>query len=116
MRDFTKNSEIKFKSKRRLCCKEIYFNFSYLQFGMDGLFFARLDYQDRSERKASKTMEFLWEASANLGISYLHVNFVISSLKHEIKCYYYFLKVLTLNCSLVHFSVITVLLVDLTSK
>lgn len=53
----------------------MYFNFSYLKFGMNGLFFARLDYQDRNARKASKAVEFVWKTSANLGISHLPCEF-----------------------------------------
>jgi lysosomal alpha-mannosidase len=37
--------------------------------GYDGLFFARLDYQDRSNRLLSKTTEMIWEGSPNLGKS-----------------------------------------------
>ena len=35
--------------------------------GFDGLFFGRLDHQDKDKRQVDKTMEFLWQASANLG-------------------------------------------------
>ncbi|PSN38683.1 hypothetical protein C0J52_08901 [Blattella germanica] len=35
--------------------------------GFDGLFFARLDYEDKQKRKNDKTMEMVWEASPNLG-------------------------------------------------
>lgn len=37
------------------------------QMGMDGYFFGRLDYQDKTLRQTSKRMEFLWQASENLG-------------------------------------------------
>ena len=37
--------------------------------GFDGLFFARLDYQDEDKRNQTKTMELVWKGSANLGIS-----------------------------------------------
>ncbi|XP_066143719.1 lysosomal alpha-mannosidase-like [Euwallacea fornicatus] len=33
--------------------------------GFDGLFFGRLDHNDRKVRKASKDMDFIWKASAN---------------------------------------------------
>ncbi|KAJ8898443.1 hypothetical protein PR048_003803 [Dryococelus australis] len=35
--------------------------------GFDGLFFGRLDYQDKQQRLQNKTMEMMWKASANLG-------------------------------------------------
>ncbi|GFN78507.1 alpha-mannosidase [Plakobranchus ocellatus] len=42
----------------------------FAQFGFDGLFFGRLDYQDKEQRMKNKTMEFVWEASPdNLGPS-----------------------------------------------
>ncbi|KAJ8982145.1 hypothetical protein NQ317_011291 [Molorchus minor] len=37
------------------------------QFGMDGVFFARVDYRDKSKRMRKKTMDMLWTGSANLG-------------------------------------------------
>ena len=39
----------------------------WFQFGMDGLFFGRLDYQDKDRRLKAKEMEMLWQGSANLG-------------------------------------------------
>jgi len=36
--------------------------------GFDGLFFARLDYQDYSRRKKAKEMELMWRGSQSLGI------------------------------------------------
>ncbi|CAN7943346.1 unnamed protein product, partial [Ixodes pacificus] len=39
------------------------------QIGMDGYFFGRLDYQDKSLRQTKKRMEFIWRASENLGKS-----------------------------------------------
>ena len=36
------------------------------QMGYDGLFFGRLDYQDKGQRKKTKSMEMIWKASANL--------------------------------------------------
>ena len=38
----------------------------FAQFGFDGLFLGRVDYQDFEQRGVSKTREMLWEASANL--------------------------------------------------
>ena len=38
----------------------------FAQMGFDGLFFGRVDYQDRIKRIATKTQEMLWKASANL--------------------------------------------------
>ncbi|CAB3374915.1 Hypothetical predicted protein [Cloeon dipterum] len=37
------------------------------QMGFDGLFFARLDHQDRARRIRDKEMEFVWRASESLG-------------------------------------------------
>jgi lysosomal alpha-mannosidase len=39
--------------------------------GYDGLFFARLDYQDKNERLRQKTTEIVWEGSPNLGKSFI---------------------------------------------
>ena len=41
------------------------------QFGFDGLFFARLDYQDYEERARAKTLESVWFGSDSLGLLYL---------------------------------------------
>lgn len=35
--------------------------------GYDGLFFGRLDYQDKHERMQTKTPEMIWHGSENLG-------------------------------------------------
>ena len=35
--------------------------------GFEGLFFGRLDHDDKDHRWDTKTMEMLWRASANLG-------------------------------------------------
>jgi hypothetical protein len=35
--------------------------------GFDGLFFGRVDYQDYTQRNATKTMEMIWKGSTNLG-------------------------------------------------
>ncbi|XP_059099516.1 lysosomal alpha-mannosidase-like [Tigriopus californicus] len=37
----------------------------FAQMGFDGLFFARIDYRDREERKANKELHMVWEASPN---------------------------------------------------
>src|SRR5690606_14451753 len=37
------------------------------QMGMDALFFGRLDYQDKTLRESTKTMEMIWRGSENLG-------------------------------------------------
>ncbi|XP_035227790.1 lysosomal alpha-mannosidase-like isoform X2 [Stegodyphus dumicola] len=39
----------------------------FAQMFFDGLFFGRLDYQDKNHRESTKTMEHVWKASANLG-------------------------------------------------
>jgi lysosomal alpha-mannosidase len=39
--------------------------------GYDGLFFARLDYQDKSERLRQNTTEIIWQGSPNLGKSFI---------------------------------------------
>jgi lysosomal alpha-mannosidase len=41
----------------------------FAQFGFDGLFHGRIDYQDFDLRGDTKTREFLWQASQNLGES-----------------------------------------------
>lgn len=41
----------------------------FAQMGYDGLFFGRLDYQDKLSRMESRKPEFVWHGSANLGIS-----------------------------------------------
>jgi hypothetical protein len=35
--------------------------------GFDGLLFFRADYEDLQQRNQTKTLEFVWKASANLG-------------------------------------------------
>ncbi|CAL1531573.1 unnamed protein product [Lymnaea stagnalis] len=37
----------------------------FAQFGFDGFFFGRLDYQDKDKRLKDKNMEFLWRGSPN---------------------------------------------------
>jgi lysosomal alpha-mannosidase len=39
----------------------------FAQFCFDGLFFGRLDYQDKLTRMMSRTMELMWQASDSLG-------------------------------------------------
>ncbi|XP_076239948.1 lysosomal alpha-mannosidase II [Calliopsis andreniformis] len=39
----------------------------FAQLGFDGMFFGRLDYQDKVKRLSNKTMEFIWKGSPNLG-------------------------------------------------
>jgi lysosomal alpha-mannosidase len=39
----------------------------FAQMGYDGMFFGRLDYQDKKTRMESKKMEMIWNASPNLG-------------------------------------------------
>lgn len=41
----------------------------FAQMGYDGLFFGRLDYQDKDVRLISKSPEMVWRTSANLGIT-----------------------------------------------
>lgn len=40
----------------------------FAQMGYDGLFFARLDWVDRSDRMSNKTAEMIWHGSPNLGM------------------------------------------------
>lgn len=39
----------------------------FAQMGYDGMFFGRLDYQDKSKRLLTKSAEMIWHGSANLG-------------------------------------------------
>ncbi|XP_015365919.1 PREDICTED: lysosomal alpha-mannosidase isoform X1 [Diuraphis noxia] len=41
----------------------------FSQFGYDGLFFARLDYEEREQRLSNKTAEMIWQSSPNIGSS-----------------------------------------------
>jgi len=41
----------------------------FAQMNFDGLFFARLDFQDKQKRKSNKTMELIWKGSDDLGKS-----------------------------------------------
>lgn len=43
----------------------------FAQFGFDGLFMGRVDYQDFEFRGKTKTREGLWKASANLDSSWI---------------------------------------------
>lgn len=51
-----------------------------LKMGFDGLFFSRTDYRDYSQRHDTKTMEMIWKASANLGLS--ETNQYLQSLRY----------------------------------
>lgn len=42
----------------------------FAHFGFDGLFFARLDWRDKTNRLASGTAEMLWQGSQSLGKNY----------------------------------------------
>ena len=39
----------------------------FANMGFDGLFFARLDWRDKTQREHNKTLEMVWEASQDLG-------------------------------------------------
>jgi len=39
----------------------------FARMGFDGLFFGRLDFQDKLARLQTKTGEMVWQGSANLG-------------------------------------------------
>lgn len=39
----------------------------FAQMGYDGMFFGRLDYQDKARRMMTKSAEMIWHASDNLG-------------------------------------------------
>lgn len=39
----------------------------YKQLGFDGVFFARLDFRDHIHRMRTKSMDFLWKSSSNIG-------------------------------------------------
>lgn len=41
----------------------------FAQMGFDGLFFGRLDYEDKRQRLLNRTAEMIWHGSANLGES-----------------------------------------------
>lgn len=43
----------------------------FAQMGYDGIFFGRLDYQDKVNRMANKTMEMIWKSSSNLGMDFM---------------------------------------------
>lgn len=46
----------------------------FAQLGFDGILLGRIDYQDKEERFRSKTPEFMWQSSDNLGKSFLGYN------------------------------------------
>ncbi|XP_011300932.1 lysosomal alpha-mannosidase isoform X1 [Fopius arisanus] len=39
----------------------------FAQFGFDGMFFGRLDWQDKAKRMLDKSAEYIWRASSSLG-------------------------------------------------
>lgn len=41
----------------------------FSQFGYDGLFFGRLDYEEKVQRLSNKTAEMIWQSSPNIGSS-----------------------------------------------
>ncbi|XP_025413400.1 lysosomal alpha-mannosidase-like isoform X2 [Sipha flava] len=41
----------------------------FSQFGYDGLFFGRLDYEEKKQRLLNKTAEMIWQSSPNIGSS-----------------------------------------------
>lgn len=41
----------------------------YSQFGFDGVFFARLDHDDKNKREREASLDFAWQGSANIGIN-----------------------------------------------
>ncbi|XP_060838044.1 lysosomal alpha-mannosidase-like isoform X2 [Rhopalosiphum padi] len=41
----------------------------FSQFGYDGLFFGRLDFEDKIQRLTNKTAEMIWQSSPNIGSS-----------------------------------------------
>ncbi|KAJ8982146.1 hypothetical protein NQ317_011292 [Molorchus minor] len=53
------------------------------QFGMDAIFFARLDYRDRAKRQNDRSMDMLWRGSANLGSG---STIFASALYHQYNC------------------------------
>jgi lysosomal alpha-mannosidase len=46
----------------------------FAQLGYDGVFFARIDHDDRDQRIADKTMEVIWQGSANLDNANIFTN------------------------------------------
>ena len=39
----------------------------FAQMGFDGMFFARMDYEDQQKRRNNKTLEIVWQGSDDLG-------------------------------------------------
>ena len=59
---------VKLVNSRHLAINIVQFVLFVFQFGFDGLFFGRLDYQDKDARMKDKTMEMIWHGSPeNLG-------------------------------------------------
>ena len=46
--------------------------------GFDGLFFGRLDYQDKDRRLNTSTMEMVWHGSPNNLRTYEYLNIILS--------------------------------------
>lgn len=55
----------------------------FAQMGYDGLFFSRLDFQDKSNRMSEQTMEMIWESNPNLGESF-HRNLNFKTLDESL--------------------------------
>lgn len=39
----------------------------FAQLGYNGVFFARLDHDDKTNRQEKKSLDFAWQGSANIG-------------------------------------------------
>jgi len=53
--------------------------------GFDGLFFARLDYQDYLTRKQTKELELVWRGSQSLGMCemlLISINFMVTIVSY----------------------------------
>lgn len=46
----------------------------FAQMGYDGMFFGRLDYQDKETRLKTKAAEMIWHGSENLGKKKTYLN------------------------------------------
>jgi len=49
----------------------------WLQFGFDGVFLGRIDYQDYNKRSQEKTLEHVWMGSESLGKNALYMLTII---------------------------------------
>lgn len=54
--------------------------------GYDGLFFGRLDHQDKFQRTMEKRMEMVWSTSNYFSGTYLSLTLLLKSLGNEAKC------------------------------